>query len=293
MQRIAWESCRKEAVHRKEGLNGWLDEDLQIGFDNWLWMSANDRLLLMATYAPDCSSADISVHMADRWRLTGAKKIKKKTFDANDWQVVGKKQEAADDDSDSEDEVPFLNPLKAPYNDPDDMTELEEAEAAFEKLNRDLDDDDDDWLTPVHSSTRRQTDLDIVTDIVNRNMNIIIDPLLKSKVLAHINSDITSLSKKERSKLASCWSRLLGLDAAADVSKYTKDYRKAAVIDEEYHALLDSLVLSSAAAIGMTTNGAAKYNTYVLLLPHENIYFSLFKIMRYFYPSISCILIVE
>jgi hypothetical protein len=292
---MAWESCRKEAVHRKEGLDGWLDEDLQIGFNNWLWMSASERLLLMATYAPDYSSADVSVHMADRWRLTGAKKIKKKVFGANDWQVVGKKQEAADDDSDSEDEEPFPNPLKAPYNDLDDMTELEEAEAAFEKLNRDLDDDDDDddWSTPVHSSNRRQTDLDVVTDIVNRDVNIFIDPTLQSKVLAHVNVDITSLSKKERSKLASCWSKLLGLDAAADVSKYTKDYRKAAVIDEEYHALLDSLVLSSAAAIGMTTNGAAKYNTYVLLLPHDNIIFFPILTHLFFNPSISCILIVE
>jgi hypothetical protein len=54
------------------------------------------------------------------------------------------------------------------------------------------------------------------------------------------------------------------------VIKYTKDYRRAAAIDEGYHALLDSLVLSSAAAIGMTTNGAAKYNTYVLVPPHDD-----------------------
>jgi hypothetical protein len=140
----------------------------------------------MATYAPDCSSADVLVHIADRWRLTGAKKQKKKVFDAHKWQVVGKMQEVVGDDSDSDDEEPFSNPLKAPYNNLDDITELEEAEAAFEKSNRDLDDDDDDWLTQVQSSNTRQTDLDVVTGLVSRNVNISVNSTLQSKLYMSI-----------------------------------------------------------------------------------------------------------
>lgn len=260
-----------EAVRRREGLSGWLDEDLQTGFDEWLHMSAFDRLLLMATFAPDCSSVDVTVHIADRWRLTAVKKKKKKLINADEWQVMGKKQQVVDDDSDCEDDKLDWVPVKAPYTtlDDNDMTELEEAEAALEKMNRDLDDDDDDYFLRSHISSRPQKDIDIVKNLVKRKVNISIPSALKSKLLDYAWSDLSTLSKRERSELANCWSELLGLDAAADVGKYTKSYRSAAAIDEGYKASLDSTVLRSAAAIGMTTNGAAKYNTYVFLTPHD------------------------
>lgn len=266
VQIAAFESCRIEAANRKEVSIGWLDKDFDSGFECWLLLDKVYRLLLMATYAPHCSSADVKVHIADRWRLTDVKKQKKKVISVDGWEVVGKKQEAVYDDSDNEDDEFVPTPLKSQIFALDDMTDFEDADSARMKLDRELDDDDDDdYVTPMHSSSRPQKDVDIVRHIINRTVNIKVPPTLESKVLAYAKSDIMTLSKKERSKLALYWSELLNLDAAADVDRYTKDYRKAAAIEEEYKAFVDCKILRSAAAIGMTTTGAAKYNTYVFI----------------------------
>ena len=54
---------------------------------------------------------------------------------------------------------------------------------------------------------------------------------------------------------------------------YSSDYRKAARVDAKFHARVDSIVLKSAAVVGMTTTGAAKYNTLLRTLKPEVIVF--------------------
>jgi hypothetical protein len=68
-----------------------------------------------------------------------------------------------------------------------------------------------------------------------------------------------SLSGAERSRLMKSWGELLQQDAKVGIDQQTKDYREATAINMEYEAKVDAAILKSASAIGMTTNGAAKF----------------------------------
>ena len=74
-----------------------------------------------------------------------------------------------------------------------------------------------------------------------------------------------TLTVKEKSNLVKGWTAMLKMDAAANVRRLTAEYDAAADIARKYEADMDATALSKADVIGMTTNGAAKYNRYSLV----------------------------
>jgi hypothetical protein len=79
---------------------------------------------------------------------------------------------------------------------------------------------------------------------------------------------VWALSLSERRTLIHAWAALLRDDASADMAQYTSEFQKAAKVNKVFNDMMDSEVLKSAAVVGMTTNGAAKYGTLMrTLLP--------------------------
>jgi hypothetical protein len=275
----------------------WLDSDDSVGFAAWMSLSVSQRLLLMATYASDqASSSTTGGTLADRWRHgdVSKKAMKKRQQQAaaaagDGWQTVGGVYQDASDAFD-------LNALgSVDSNDPsaqqlkgaagvdesdDEDEEVCDPDALFEALQRELDDDMSQFegadgyecnFASSSTSRRPQSDEGIMSDLLRRPVNIPGTPqqLVRRIQAAAKAPDVWGFTRTDRQALAKDWATLLELDAAADVSSFTKDYRRAAKIEAEFQARIDSVVLRSAAAIGMTTNGAAKYNMTIRALQPE------------------------
>ena len=256
MHLAAFKSCREAARKRKEQNIDWLSDNELDGFREWNRMSVEEQISLMATYAPDCTSPDVAVHIVDAWKKTVPKVSKRSIIDKDGWEVVQNQFSAQKtDDEKGDDTVEADNTV--------------DADVLFERLRRDLDifdeDDDEDYdeSDPVFEN-QRLNDMGTADLVNNTPINIQkIPEKLKQIVRQSTFSNIGDLSIKERMKLVKCWAELLKLDADANVKRYTLEYKKAASITLRYEALVDTMALRGAAAIGMTTNGAAKYNRYL------------------------------
>jgi hypothetical protein len=246
-QKAAWESCRKAADALKIR-ESW--QDNAQGFDEWRHNNEHWKMLKMATYAPDNNAPDVAIHVVDQWRKAKPpKKQRTNLVDEDGFEVVQRNMNAptvkGSNDEEDEDEQMVE----------DDEEEEEEVYAEFnpeaqrEILSRYTDEPEIEFDT-------YKTPEEIVEAHVQRDVRF--KPTEKSKEqLAKRN--LHSLSAADRVKLIKSWGELLQLDAQVDLDQRIEDYRKAAAINVEYEAKVDAFILKSASAIGMTTNGAAKY----------------------------------
>lgn len=258
LQRAAWESCYKAARVREKNCSGWLDDNRSDSFREWCEMDTDTQMILMATHTPDCSSSDVALHIMDSWRMTAPpRRAKKIVTDADGYQEVSSKRfvpvSGFDDDSD-------CDLIQQPEGDTEKI--FGDDDAINELLRRDLEIPDFEPDEEV-ASDRRLSDKEVIEDLTKRRVPKISSVLISQVMGAHSkyrSSGLQDLSLKERAAMVSCWAKLLKLDADSSVTKYTENYKSASDIDMEYQAKVDTLILKSAAAIGMTTNGAAKYN---------------------------------
>jgi hypothetical protein len=253
--RAQWESCTKEAKLRlKHWEPDWVDS-----FDEWLNLSEDSRLLLMATFTDENSTSIVSI--MDFWRKSAIKRKKKiRQREATaDWQEVGNDPNlnlpdtadlSLDNYEEEDDESIFLNRLEDDYFeniDIDILTTTREKEAVRRIVNRSPDlNAYINTLAESHKTSRSQ----------------ICKALLPER-------DCWEMPLHNRLELSQLWESLLRIDADNEVEYYTRQYKNAAKIESNYKAALDSHILSSANVIGMTTNGAAKYNSVLRALQPE------------------------
>ena len=262
MRKVAWESCRKAATDSKSFslYDLWSGSDNNKAFQEWNAKSVEDQMLLMAAFAPNCAGPDVAQHIVDAWKKTAPPKSAKKIFtDADGYEVVNRKGRRDDDDDDDENETK----KGVPQEDAEDFEFFDVDPDIKEEISRrgldiaawdELDDDD------VVLDSRHLSDAHIVRELVQRGINFVIPKTLLDEITRRTKSDPKFLTLKEKEAVVKCFATLLKLDANADIAKYTKKYRTNAKISMGYEAKVDSSVLRSAAAIGMTTSGAAKYN---------------------------------
>lgn len=274
-----WKSCsnaaKKRASDYKISPPPWAD-DLNV----WQGMTTADQLLMLATYAPDDFGNASIRPIADCWVKSGPtrRKIAQPQVDSDGWQVVGQQYEIVDPSSHVQDTNAITQTSIANMegNVDDDFM------SAVDENDRDLMDDFDDsdlfdesgyafTLNGRMRGDKFSKDEQLVDCVINRptrldtsisdNIILTLESLqLRAKCTFH-SKNIWMLTKPERESLFKLWTTLLEVDASADISRYTTDYRKAAAIEKTYNARVDAMILRSVKVIGMTTNGAAKYNT--------------------------------
>ena len=257
MQKAAWESCWTSARARVKDRSGWLSDDKAEGFRNWMQEGTDVQMLFMATYTPDCTSITVTPQIMDLWRTTAPRTMSVKVVDTDGYQTVsGKKQAAA-----------ALEEISSPDDAQCDQT-FGNDDAINETLRRVLgipdedsfDDEDDDQNE--FESDRRLSDEEVQAKLTTRKIPKI-TPYLRDQVIqSNSSKDFINLSRAERKAMSTCWAQVLKLDADSSVLSYTDKYKEAADLNSQYDARVDTVILRSAAAIGMTTNGAAKYNRY-------------------------------
>ena len=265
MQKAAWESCWTSARARVKDRSGWLSDDKAEGFRNWMQEGTDVQMLFMATYTPDCTSITVTPQIMDLWRTTAPRTMSVKVVDTDGYQTVsGKKQAAA-----------ALEEISSP-DDAQCGQIFGTDDAINEALRRVLDipdydsfDDEDDQKE--FESDRRLSDEEVQAELTTLKIPKITSSLRDQVIQANSSKNFRNLSIKEKIVISTCWAQLLKLDADSSVLRYTEKYKEAADLNSQYEARVDTVILRSAAAIGMTTNGAAKYNRYsCILLFHFN-----------------------
>ena len=274
-----WKMCSDSASFQlssiKQFLPLWVSD-----YEEWIKLNMEHQFLLMTVYSPHMVPSLLSEQsIIEHWKIEKTKKekvTKKKLKATNDWQVVG------GDDNKSNN-----NNIKAGYEDDtldllqDDFIDIDDM---IEKLQRDIDDgdydefkeknDDDDMFFSstnyLNLSTHEEYALNSVrTRKVDQKeiLENLREKLSSSQINLLFKED--KFSDNDRHELVEIWKILLEIDAFSDIEKYTKAYRQAAKIEANYKAKVDSNILKTAAVIGMTTNGAAKYNLIMRTLQPE------------------------
>ena len=259
MQRAAWESCWTSARARVNVRDGWLSDDKAEGFRNWMQMDVDAQMLFMATYTLDSTSITVTPQIMDLWRTTAPRTVSVKVVDTDGYQTVsGKKQAAA-----------AVGEISSP-DDAQCSQIFGTDDAINEALRRVLDipdydsfDDEDDQNE--FESNRRLSDREVQAELTTLKIPKITSYLRDQVIQAYSCKDFRNSSIKEKIVISTCWAQLLKLDADSSVLRYTEKYKEAADLNSQYEARVDTVILRSAAAIGMTTNGAAKYNRYLCI----------------------------
>ena len=209
----------------------------------------------MATYVPDNNAPDVAIHMVDQWKNTAPKKQKSNGVDEGSFQVVRSRKKASKTSrggDDEEDEGRGID--KADSEEEDEEFLLSDPDALVEIASRVIEESDDDEA--FNFPRKNKTNEEIVRDLVMRKVTFKITERFKDQLATR---NLNSLSTADRKKLIKSWGNLLLLDAKADMNRQIEDYSSAAEIVMRYDAVTDAAILKSASAIGMTTNGAAKY----------------------------------
>jgi hypothetical protein len=245
-QKAAWESCRRTADALKIR-ESW--QDNAQGFHEWKHNNEHWKMLKMATYAPDNNAPDVAIHVVDQWRKAKPpKKQRTNLVDEDGFEAVQRNMNARTVRGSNDEEDEGEQMVEDDEEEQEVYSEFN-PEAQREILSRYIDEPEMEFDTC-------KTPEEIVKALVQRNVRF--EPTKKlKKQLAKRN--LHSLSAADRVKLIKSWGELLQLDAKVDLDQRTEDYRKAAAINVEYEAKVDASILKSASAIGMTTNGAAKY----------------------------------
>lgn len=257
----AWKDCCAGIKAKNKGYNisvAWVDE-----FDEWKVLSPSEKLLIMALY-----SSREKLSIVDYWKVKSYSNRNKKQQEATaDWQTVGEEPDRLFSIDGAVDTEVAMDDILA-----EEDADFDEAEV----LRRELDDDyEDDWFKPyMPGMTRSSREEDIANQVIDRSPDVnVLRGILSAadmKLLkAAGNADVWKLHIDDRKRLCLLWARLLNADARLDIDRFTKDYREAAVEEAEYLARCDTKVLQNAAVIGMTTNGAAKYNLMMRSLKPE------------------------
>ena len=264
VQKAAWESCWISARGRVKDRSGWLSDDKAEGFSNWKQEGTDAQLLFMATYTPDCTSVNVTPQIMDGWRTAAVRAMPVKLVDSDGYQTVSRKKqtEAAEvydvigrDENFSPDDGQFDQIFGN-----DDA--INEALRRFLDIPDDDSFDDEDDNQDEFESNRRLSDEEVQVKLTVRKIPKITTCLYDQVREGNSSRDFRSLSMKEKIAMSTCWAQVLKMDADSSVLRYTEKYKEAADLNSQYEARVDTVILRSAAAIGMTTNGAAKYNRY-------------------------------
>ena len=282
VKRQSWLECCKTAntvFGSNSPLDDWmLKDDEEVAFkQNWLNFPIDEQLLLCASYAP---AELVGTTIVDAWKQKEPqqnKKISKNQVDADGFILVGSPNAVVTDDityGDFHDNI-NNNLRDSSLNNPD-------PDVLFENLCRQLDgeyenDDEADWDKLATDGSyhygvslrRSNRPEDLVNVILQHDSVLNVPSELVTRLKQASLTSIWSWSRKDREEIALIWAKLLDIDAATHVNKLTQDYRTAAAICSIYNDKVDASVLRSAAAIGMTTNGAAKYNSMIRALGPE------------------------
>ena len=254
VQKAAWESCWISARARVKDRSGWLSDDKAEGFSNWMREDTDTQLLFMATYTPDCTSVNVTPQIMDGWRTAAVRAMPVKLVDSDGYQTISrKKQTEAAEDYD-------VNGRDENFS-PDDDAMNEALRRVLDIPDEDSFDDEDDNQNEFESD-RRLSDEEVQVKLTVRKIPKITTCLYDQVREGNSSRDFRSLSMKEKIAMSTCWAQVLKMDADSSVLSYTEKYKEAADLNSQYDARVDTVILRSAAAIGMTTNGAAKYNRY-------------------------------
>ena len=212
-------------------------------------------MLMMATYAPDPSS-DNAEQMMDQWKLRKPK-VEKNVIDQDGWtksstKKAGKgimKAEMAEEEEKEDEEVDFGISF--------------DPEILNERATRDFSTTQDDFDVEFDTKHfQRKSYEELANSWIQRSVEIPVNQKLLDLFKSCSKRSLDSLTVKEKSNLVKGWTAMLKMDAAANVRRLTAEYDAAADIARKYEADMDATALSKADVIGMTTNGAAKYNRY-------------------------------
>lgn len=259
----SWSECSYEAKASandyKLKVPDWADD-----YNIWNQFPTNKKIRLMATYASETSPSQIM----NEWKLFDftkqQSKLKKKRprTASSEWQEVGNNN------------VMKLNNLSNQIDELvssnlENIGNIDYDDSLIDIINRDIDDNNSDTesIDSDYGNLHNGYNYKTKHDNLSRNEELVrtvIDRVVSFdlyNITLHLPSDhVWKISKYEKMILVKQWANLLNLDAAADVPRYTKMYNKAAKREIAFNDRVDSEVLRSAAVIGMTTNGAAKYN---------------------------------
>jgi len=245
-----------------------INEKWAVDRDSWDLLDADRKLIIFAAYLDTISSVP---PIADQWVRSGSSLKKKAKVSqskiSTEWQTAGAVSDSEDDYVDEFDV--FVSRSNAPFDEDFSTEELDSSTAEFDR-NLDDDDDDDDYYFCWDSTSAKQSNEDLVHTISSRPSS--------ANTISHFEFDLLKklsrksmwkLSKQERIQLFSIWVKILKDDAIRDVAKYQSDFRRASSVDNLYNDRVDANALRSADVVGMTTNGAAKYNSLLRVLQPE------------------------
>ena len=225
----------------------------------WRQSCTSDKMLLMATFVPDLSSDD-AIQKMDQWKL---RKLKAdiNVVDQDGWTMLSTRRRGtgsinADtaDDNEEDDEVD-TRIFYDGENEPDDD---------FDMMQDDYD-YDGEFKTKYQ---KRKTHEELANSWIKRSVEFRVNEQLLDLFDRCSRQSSDSLTVKEKSNLVKGWEAMLKMDANANLWRLTAEYDAAAEIVNEFEADMDATALRRADVIGMTTNGAAKYNRYSLLCAH-------------------------
>ena len=224
----------------------------------WRQSGPSEQMLMMATYAPDPSS-DTAEQMMDQWKLKKPK-VEKNVIDQDGWIKSSTKKAGkgimkaatavGDDEEDEEDEEV-------------DYGISFDPEILNERATRDFSMTQDDFDVEFDAKHfQRKSDEELADSWIQRSVEIPVNQKLLDLFKSCSKRSLDSLTVKEKSNLVKGWTAMLKMDAAANLRRLTAEYDAAADIARKYEADMDAIALRTADVIGMTTNGAAKYNRY-------------------------------
>ena len=282
--------CKERAKLAKLQEPDWVIPQIN-DIDSWANFLNYDYLLLMATYFNSDTDYAYDSLVYNWFKSRTKKKDKNKMSPNNEWmEVKGKRYVYVSDDESEENSIDskqreiygFSKDKKLDIDNSEYDTDIDIDEEVNKRM---LDDDqyDDDFLGDFLDSNislkgynKLEREESFIDSIVKRPFSLDINTianqigLTKSKIkdLANVE-DIWSLSPSKKKELLLFWAKLLDIDSSNNMSTYYDSFSSASVIVNKFNAKYDSDILKSAAVIGMTTNGAAKYNALLRELQPE------------------------